>query len=153
MTRKTRDSSQPPTPASKEPRGRRAQKPGAPGNSFYDSVFTNAANRDRAQAQRIKSLDNEIGILRLRLKELLFEELRDRTGTPDEDGTKARDKDRKKDNTPRILKTSELIIRAYAVKNRVSGNSPEDAAEGIATLIEDVALELGMNVVHGKTDA
>ena len=153
MSKSPRDLSHPPTPESKEPRGRRAQKPGAPGNSFYDSVFTNAANRDRAQAQRIKSLDNEIGILRLRLKELLFEELKDRTAASDEDGAETHDKDRKKDNTPRILKTSELIIRAYAVKNRVSGNSPEDAADGIATLIEDVALELGMNVVHGKSDA
>ena len=146
MPKKTRNPSHPPTPASKEPRGDQTHKPGAPGASFYDSVFTKSANRDRALAQNIKSLDNEIGILRLRLKELLFEEYQDRTDPHNED--------RKKDNTPRIIKTSELIIRAYAAKNRVSGDSPEDAAEGIATVIKDVALELGMNVIpHGKTDA
>ena len=145
MTKKTPNPSHPPTPESMEPRGRRAHKASAPGDSFYDSVFTKSANRDRALAQNIKSLDNEIGILRLRLKELLYEEYKDRTGNPDED--------RKKDNTPRIIKTSELIIRAYAAKNRVSGDSPEDAAEGIATVIKDVALELGMDVIPGKTDA
>ncbi len=142
MTGKTRKPSHPPEPGPKEPRGRRAHKAGAPGNSFYDSVFTKSANRDRALAQNIKSLDNEIGILRLRLKELLYEEYKDRTSNPDED--------RKKDNTPRIIKTSELIIRAYAAKNRVSGDSPEDAAEGIATVIKDVALELGMDVIPWK---
>ena len=142
MTGKTRNPSHHPTPESKEPRGSRADKAGALGDSFYDSVFTKSANRDRALAQNIKSLDNEIGILRLRLKELLFEEYQDRTDPHNED--------RKKDNTPRIIKTSELIIRAYAAKNRVSGDSPEDAAEGIATVIKDVALELGMDVIPWK---
>lgn len=145
MSVKSRNTQPDPRPASKEPRGDRAQKPAAPGASFYDSVFTTAANRDRAQAQNIKGLDDEIGILRLRLKALLFDEYQNRTRNANGD--------RKKDNTPRIIKACELIIRAYAAKNRVPGNSPEDAAEGVATLFKDVAQELGMDLVPGKTDA
>ena len=145
MNNRPRNHQPDPSPASKEPRGDQAQKPAAPGASFYDSVFTTAANKDRALAQNIKGLDDEIGILRLRLKALLFEEYKNRTRNADQD--------RKKDNTPRIIKACELIIRAYAAKNRVSGNSPEDAAEGVATLFKDVAQELGMDLIPGKTNA
>ena len=141
MTKKTRTPSQPPRPAPKKPQGNRAQKPGAPGDSFYDSVFSGAANRDRVCAQNLKSLNSEIGILRLRLKELLYQEYQQRKN-PDEES--------KKNNTLLILKTLDLIVRAYAAKTRASKDSQDDDAEGFRTVLKDVALDLGMDVIPWK---
>ncbi len=137
MTNRPRNPQPDPSPVSKEPRGDQAQKPAAPGVSFYFPVFTSAARKKLVSAQEIQHPDPEIGILRMRLKDLLHEELTDKNC----------------DNTPRILKTIELIVRAYAAKNRVSKDSPEDAAEGIATVIKDISLELGMDLIPGKTNA
>ena len=137
MSNKTRTPQPDPRPESKEPRDDRAQKPAAPGVSFYFPVFTSAARKKLVSAQDIQHPDPEIGILRMRLKDLLHEELADKNC----------------DNTPRILKTIELIVRAYAAKNRVSGNSPEDAAENVAAVIKDISLELGVDLIPGKTDA
>ena len=144
MTRKTRNPLPDPRPESKGPRGRRARNPGVPGDSFYDSVFSGAANEDRVRAQGLNSLDSEIGILRLRLKGLLYQEYEHRRiRNSDEDSNE----DSKKDNTPLILKTLDLIVRAYAAKIRAFKDSPDADDEAIGNMIKDAADNFGLKIL------
>ena len=144
MTRKTRNPLPDPRSESKEPRGRRARNPGVPGDSFYNSVFSGAANEDRMRAQNLNSLDSESGILRLRLKGLLYQEYEHRRiRNSDEDSNE----DSKKDNTPLILKTLDLIVRAYAAKIRAFKDSPDADDEAIGNMIKDAADNFGLKIL------
>ena len=144
MTRKTPNPLPNPRPESKEPRSRRARNPGVPGDSFYNSVFSGAANEDRVRAQNLNSLDSEIGILRLRLKGLLYQEYEHRRiRNSDEDSNE----DSKKDNTPLILKTLDLIVRAYAAKIRAFKDSPDADDEAIGNMIKDAADNFGLKIL------
>ncbi len=132
MTKRPRNPQPDPSPASEEPRGDQAQEPGAPEVSYYGSTMPREQRKVLKDAGMVKDLEQELELLRYRLRGLLIN---------------------KSDKDYLVFKAIELIIRAYSAKNRASGNSPEDAAEGVATLFKDVALELGMNVIPGKTDA
>ena len=93
---------------------------------FYASKMTRTDKKRLADAQGVRGLDDEIALLRLKLDHVI---------------------DNDPDNIPLIFKGADLIVRAVIAKTRVSKDSPEDAAEGIATVLKDVALELGMNVI------
>ena len=94
---------------------------------LYASKMSRADKKKLADAKSVRGLDDEIALLRLKLNKLV-----------DDDP----------DNIPLIFKGADLIVRAVGAKARVAKDSPDDAADGIATLIKDVALELGMNVIH-----
>ena len=150
MTRKTRNPLPDPRPQSKEPRGRRARNPGVPGDSFYDSVFSGAANEDRVRAQSLNNLDSEIGILRLRLKGLLYQEYEHRRIRNSDEGS---NEDSKKDNTPLILKTLDLIVRAYAAKIRSSGDSQDPDGKAIENMLREAADTLGLDKIPWNENA
>ena len=131
MTKRPRNPQPDPRPASKEPRDDRPSEVGVSAASYYGSTMPREQRKVLKEANMVKDLEQEIELLRFRLRGLLVNK-------PEKDYL--------------VFKAIELIIRAYAAKNRVSKDSPEDAAEGVATLFKDVALELGMDVIPGKTD-
>ena len=150
MPKRPRKRAQTPPPEPQKPRDRRADKAGVPGDSFYDSVFSGAANEDRVRAQSLNSLDSEIGILRLRLKGLLYQEYEHRRiRNSDEDSNE----DSKKDNTPLILKTLDLIVRAYAAKIRSSGDSQDPDGKAIENMLREAADTLGLDKIPWNENA
>ena len=132
MTNRPRNPQPDPSPASKEPRDDRPSEVGVSEVSYYGSIMPREQRKVLKEAGMVKDLEQELELLRYRLRGLLIN---------------------KSDKDYLIFKAVELIIRAYAAKNRASGNSPDDAAEGVATLFKDVAQELGMDLIPRKTNA
>ena len=126
MTISPRTPSHPPTPASKEPRGRRAQKLGAPGDSFYGSMLSDSMKEALQEAGVIEGLDQEIAFLRFRLRGLL--------------GDIAK-------NQRHIFKVIELIIRAYAAKIRAPGESDDPDDDAIIEMLREATDTLGLKRV------
>ena len=113
MNRKTRNPSQPPRPASKEPWDDRPSGVGVSAASYYAENLGSATKEELEDAVRVQCLDGEIAILRHRLKKFL-EEAR---------------KHPKRNYDHRILKAAELVIRAYSAKARASGDSQDPTAQ------------------------
>ena len=153
MTNRPRNPQPDPSPASEEPRGDQAQKPAAPGVSFYPSAMNKSARKKFARARKVQGLNDEIALLRLRLRDLLAKKYPHKHQSADQPADQVPNKpsDPALDRT--IDRTIEVIVRAYGARTRTSKNSPEDAAEGVATLFKDIAQELGMDLIPGKTNA
>lgn len=138
MTTNTRNPSQPQEPASKEPQGDHAQEPGAPGDSFYLRAFGSDTRKKLVEAHKMKSLDWEIALLRVRLRRLLVQEQR---------SVDAKDKEaqgqRSKCET-RILKAIELLIRAYSARIRASGDSTDPDGKAIENILREAADTVGL---------
>lgn len=138
MTGKTRNPSQPPEPESQEPRGPQAQKPGAPGDSFYLSALGSHTRKKLIEAHNVKNLDWEIALLRLRLRRLLVQE---------QLSVNAKDKksqsQRRKCET-RILKAIELLIRACSARMRASGDSADPDGKAIENILREAADTVGL---------
>ena len=126
MTKQTRNPSQTPPPGPKEPRGGQAQKPGAPGDSYYGSTMARDLRKVLAEAGVVKDLDQEIELLRFRLRGLLVNK-------PDKDYL--------------IFKAIELIIRAYAAKMRVSKDSQDPDDSAVIDALREAADTLGLDRV------
>ena len=150
MSKSPRTPSHPPTPAPDEPRDSRAQEAGVPGASFYPSVMDTPARKKFARARKVQGLNDEIALLRLRLRDLLAKKyarkhpLANRTA----DHVPNKPSDPALDRT--IDRTIEVIVRAYGARTRASKDSPDDAAKAISNSLRDVALDLGMDVIPWK---
>ena len=126
MTNKTPNPSHPPEPESMEPRGSRADKAGAPGDSYYGSTMARDLRKVLAQAGVVKDLDQELELLRFRLRGLLVNK-------PDKDYL--------------IFKAIELIIRAYAAKMRGSKDSQDPDDTAVIDMLREAADTLGLDRV------
>ena len=143
MTKQPRNPSHPPRPASKEHRGSRADKAGAPGDSFYAPGFSTGMQKKLTQARKIQSLDSEIAILRLRLRRILIEDRKGHESEKDEDNRKAQ----KRKYELRIFRAIELIIRAYAAKIRASNGSDDPDGTAVIDALREAADTLGLDRV------
>ena len=126
MSKSPRTPSHPPTPASKEPRDRRAQKPGAPGVSFYASSVGEVGRQKLIEARKVEGIDEELALLRQRLDRLI-------AVNPDDHGL--------------ILKSLDIIVRAYAAKIRAQGNSQEPDDTAIIDMLREATDTLGLKRV------
>ena len=151
MTKCPRNTQPDPSPASEEPRGDQAQKPSAPGASFYPAAMNTRARKKFARARKVQGLNDEIALLRLRLRDLLAKKYPHKHPRADQTADQTVDQASNKPSDPAldrtIDRTIEVIVRAYAARTRVSKDSPDDAAKGVATVLKDVALDLGMDVI------
>ncbi len=150
MPKKTPNPSHPPRPEPKEPRSDQAQEPGAPGASFYPSAMDTRARKRFARARKVQGLNDEIALLRLRLRDLLAKKYPHKHPLANRTAVHAPNKpsDPALDRT--IDRTIEVIVRAYGARIRASKDSPDDAAKGISNVLKDVALDLGMDVIPWK---
>ena len=126
MTNRPRNPQPDPSPASKEPRGRRAQKPGAPGALFY------ARNRNRnTRKDSPVPVSSMVSIMKsphsgMRLRELIVTE---------------------PGNYALIFKTFELLIRAYNAKIRASRDSKDADDTAVIDALREAADTLGLDRV------
>ena len=128
MPKKTCTPSQPPRPAPKKPQGNRAQKPAAPGDSFYRSVL-NAEGKGRLdEARTVNGLDDEIAILRWRIRYIV-------------------QKDVHHQKNPQLLKAMELLIRAYSAKMSGSKKSQDADDTAVIDALRKAADTLGLDRV------
>ena len=129
MTGKTRNPSHPPEPESPGPRGDRPIEAGVSAASYYAENLGSATREELLDAVQVESLDGEIAILRHRLKKFL-EEAR---------------KHPKRNYDHRILKATELVIRAYSSKIRASGDSQDPDGKAIENMLREAADTLGLD--------
>ena len=85
--------------------------------SFYDGALTEAEAQDLSSAQEISGLDEEIAVLRLKLRSALEEQPEDVT---------------------LMLKGIELLVRAVSAKYRLSAKDREDLSESVKGVLRDI---------------
>ena len=122
MSRKTRTPSQPPRPDPEELQGHRSQNSGARGASFYSSSVGDKGKQKLDQARTIEGIDEEIALIRQRLDRLI-------SNHPDNDAL--------------ILKTMDILIRAYSARTRASKSSQDPDGNAIENMLRVAADNLG----------
>ena len=128
MTTDTRNPSQPSRPESAGPRGAGRVGAAAPGASFYASAMTEAEKDRLVEALKVKGVDQEIALIRLRLKRLLAEE---------------------PDNAALLFRGVDLLNRAVSTKHRVGKDSPDDLGEAIREVLKGVVDETELEEYYG----
>ena len=124
MTKRTRKPAQPLPPEAECPRDDQPNEDGIPMGHYYSSRQQNLESRRRlGRAAKVQGVDQELAVLRWRLDEFLVQD----------------DK-----NDSLILKTIELIVRAYAAKIRASGDSSESTEQGIENILRDASRKFGL---------
>ena len=123
MSISPRNPSHPPTPASKEPRDDRSSGVGVSAASYYGSTMPREQRKVLKEAGMVKDLEQEIELLRYRLRGLLVNK-------PDKDYL--------------VFKAIELIIRAYAAKSRASGDSQDPDGTAIENFLKEAADTVGL---------
>jgi hypothetical protein len=86
--------------------------------NFYAQALSQAERVELEQAMEVEGLDEEIALLRLRLKEMVSEH---------------------PENMPLLIRGMELLVRAVATKYRLS----KEDREGLSNAIKGVMTELG----------
>ena len=85
--------------------------------AFYAQALSQAEQVELSQARDVEGLDEEIALLRLRLKEMLGEQ---------------------PGNMPLLLRVIELLVKAVSTKYRLSKGDKENLAEAITGVLKDV---------------
>ena len=131
MPRKTRNSAQTPKPDSNGPREDSPDQDGPQGGYYNGVRLQNPESRKRlARAGRVQGVDQELAILRWRLEELIAKE----------DNKETR-------NHSLVLKTIELIVRAYSAKERASDDANAPTEKGIENLLRDASRKFGLKTI------
>ena len=131
MTRKTRNPAQTPKPHSSGPREDLPNQAGLPGGPYYSARLKDLESRKRlGRAAKVQGIDQELAILRWRLEELIAQE----------------DKQKGKTHSL-VLKTIELIVRAYSAKTRASDDSNAPTEKGIENLLRDASRKFGLKTI------
>jgi hypothetical protein len=89
--------------------------------SFYGQALTEAEAHDLPVAQEMSGLDEEIAVLRLKLRSALEE---------------------RPEDTKLMLKGVELLVRAVSAKYRLSTKDEADLAEGVRGVLRDIGRPL-----------
>ncbi len=131
MPRKTRNSAQTPKPDSNGPREDSPDQDGPQGGYYYGVRLQNPESRKRlARAGRVQGVDQELAILRWRLEELIAKE--------DNKETKSHSL---------VLKTIELIVRAYSANTRTTDDPNAPTEKGIENLLRDASRKFGLKTI------
>jgi hypothetical protein len=85
--------------------------------SFYGQALTAAEAHDLPAAQEMSGLDEEIAVLRLKLRSALEE---------------------RPEDTKLMLRGVELLVRAASAKYRLSKTDEADLAEGVRGVLRDI---------------
>ena len=97
-----------------EPRGREAQ-------SFYEEALSEAERLDLPDARQMEGLDEEIAVMRVRLKRALEE---------------------RPEDVQLIAKGLALLVKAVAAKYRLSAKARKDLSDSIAGVVEGIGAVL-----------
>ena len=97
-----------------KPRQREAQ-------GFYEEALTEAERLDLAEARQMEGLDEEIAVMRVRLKRALEE---------------------RPEDVQLIAKGLDLLVKAVAAKYRLSPKARKDLSDSIAGVVEGIGAVL-----------
>ena len=97
-----------------EPRGSEAQ-------SFYEEALSEAERLDLPEARQMEGLDEEIAVMRVRLKRALEE---------------------RPEDVQLIAKGLALLVKAVAAKYRLSAKARKDLSDSIAGVVEGIGAVL-----------
>lgn len=135
MTKRPRNPSRTPKPDSSAPWEDSSNQAGFPGGPYYSARLSNLESRQRlGRASKVQGVDQELAILRWRLEELIAQE----DNKEDKKETK---------NHALVLKTIELIVRAYSAKERASDDSNAPTEKGIENLLRDASRKFGLKTI------
>ncbi|MDO8531414.1 MAG: hypothetical protein Q7T26_04485 [Dehalococcoidia bacterium] len=107
--------------ASPRPRGKSGRSDAAPG--FYEAALSEAERVRLPRARKVQGLDAEIALLRVRLERLAREH---------------------PENVEMLLKGINVLVRAVAVKYRLSPKAEKDLASSLAGALRSVGAALGL---------
>jgi hypothetical protein len=96
--------------------------------NFYDRVLTAAEREDLARAMNIEGVDEEIALLRLRLRSLI---------------------EQRPNDLPLMLKGIDLLARAVTTRYRLAPAAEEDMATALRNVIKSLGV-LWPEVEHGS---
>ena len=131
MPKRTRKPAQTPPPEAQCPRDDQPNEAGLPGGPYYSARLKNLESRKRlGRAAKVQGVDQELAILRWRLEELIAQE----------------DKQEGKSHSL-VLKTIELIVRAYSAKTRASDDANAPTEKGIENLLRDASRKFGLKTI------
>ncbi len=99
--------------------------------SFYTSKMSHRSRRRFASSQDLNGIDQEIAIIRLRLRQVLINH---------------------HDDHALFFKTIQLLIRAVSAQTRISKDSPDSTQQGIENILRDVGLKLGLECIPWPRD-
>lgn len=94
---------------------RKAKKKAA--EAFYAQALSQAEQVDLSQAREVEGLDEEIALLRLRLKEMLREH---------------------PENMPLLLRAIELLVKAVGTKYRLSKDAKENLTDAVTGVLKEI---------------
>lgn len=97
---------------------RRAAEPEKPAAKFYASVLDQA---ELLAALELEGVDEELAILRMRLKRLIKE---------------------RPEDYELMLKSAQMIVRAAGTRYRISAKSREELGSAVAAVIDGVGVQL-----------
>jgi hypothetical protein len=101
---------------------RRVRRRGGRLRSFYEEALSEAERLELEQAREVEGLDEEIAVLRVRLKRALREHPQD---------------------LALIAKGVDMLVKAVAARYRLSPKARRDLADNLAGLIEGIDNLLG----------
>ena len=131
MTKRPRYPSRIPKPESSAPPEDSSNQAGFPGGPYYSARLSNLESRQRlGRASKVQGVDQELAILRWRLEELI-----------------AREDNKETKNHALVLKTIELIVRAYSAKERASDDANAPTEKGIENLLRDASRKFGLKTI------
>ena len=131
MPKKTPNPAQTPPPESPGPRGGRPYQGPASEPSLYRRNLGEKTAKAFDRALKIKSIDQELALLRVRVNSLLADDPH---------------------NSPLILKAIELVIRAYAAKARASGDPSAPTEEGIDNMLRGASEKFGLKIIPWESN-
>lgn len=85
--------------------------------AFYAQALSQAEQVELSQAREVDGLDEEIALLRLRLKEVLC---------------------RHPENMPLLLRAMELLVKAVSTKYRLSKDDKESLSNAVSGVLKEV---------------
>ena len=140
MTKRPRYSPYHPTPAPRDSQEDSPYQAGLPGGPYYSARLQDLDSRKRlGRASKVQGVDQELAILRWRLEELIAQEDKQKTNN---DSSVFETK-----NHALVLKTIELIVRAYSAKTRASDDSNAPSEKGIENILRDASRKFGLKTI------
>ena len=89
--------------------------------AFYAQALSQAEQVELCQAWEVEGLDEEIALLRLRLKQMLREH---------------------PENMPLLLRAIELLVKAVGARYRLSKDAKDNLTETITEVLKDVGIAM-----------
>ena len=118
-------------PKRKRPRGAQQGNQNARKHGFYSSVLNEAQQLDLELAEGIRGLDDEIAVLRVKIKALLEHD---------------------EDNIKLLMEATNTLARLLKTRYNLSQHEGQGVKDAMKRVLTDLALPLGVNLTNKFLD-